>query len=86
MAETMTQAKMSMARSGCSVINRGPACRPWMVRPAMSIAVMPSPGMPRAIMGMRAPPREALFAVSEAHTPAGLPLPKVSGSLLMPLA
>ena len=82
-ADTMTQAKISMARSGCSVMNRGPACSPWMVSPAISIAVIPSPGIPRAIMGIRAPPRDALLAVSEAHTPAGFPFPKLSGSLLM---
>ena len=82
----MTQAKISMARLGCSVMNRGPAWSPWMVRPAMSMAVMPSPGIPRAIMGMSAPPNDALFATSDAHTPAGFPFPKLSGSLLMLLA
>ena len=85
-AETRTQAKMSIARSFCSTIKSGPAWRPWMVRAAMSMAVIPSPGIPRAIIGIKAPPREALFAVSLAQIPAGFPSPKVSGSLLMLLA
>ena len=54
-----------------------------MVKAAISMAVIPSPGIPRAIIGMRAPPREALFAVSLAQIPDGFPFPKVSGSLLM---
>lgn len=61
---------------------QGACLKSVMVSPAISIAVMPSPGIPRAIMGIRAPPREALLAVSEAHTPAGFPFPKLSGSLL----
>ena len=87
MADTMTQAKISMARSGWLVMNSGPACKPWMVRAEISMAVMPSPGMPRAIMGIRAPPREALLAVSLAQIPAGLPSPNgISVSLLTLLA
>ena len=82
-AETSTHAKISIAKSCCSTIKSGPAWRPWMVKAAISMAVIPSPGIPRAIIGMRAPPREALFAVSLAQTPDGLPFPKVSGSLLM---
>ncbi len=82
----MTQAKISMAKFGCSVMNRGPACSPWIVSPAISMAVIPSPGIPKAIIGINAPPRDALFATSEAHTPAGFPFPKLSGSLLILLA
>ena len=47
----------------------------------ISSAVVESPGIPSAAIGIMAPPMEALFATSGAQIPAGLPLPKESGSL-----
>ena len=43
------------------------------------MAVDPEPGIPRAIMGIRAPPVTALFAVSDAKTPSMEPFPNSSG-------
>jgi hypothetical protein len=60
--------------------NSGPGARPWIIRAPIRIAVTGSPGMPKVIMGMSAPPVTALLADSGAATPATRPVPKVSGA------
>src|SRR5690606_10913647 len=51
---------------------------PQMIIEPIMTAMTESPGMPRAIVVVREPPRVALDAVSDAATPSILPLPKVS--------
>ena len=62
-------------------MSRGPGSRPNTINALKISVVGVSPGIPRVIMGMIAPPMDALFATSAAYTPSGLPCPKVSGSL-----
>jgi hypothetical protein len=50
--------------------SRGPGCNPWMIRPPSRMEVTRSPGIPKVLMGMSAPPQTALLAVSEATTPS----------------
>lgn len=59
----------------------------WIVSAPSNKAVVESPGMPSAIMGITAPPIVALLAVSVAKMPSIVPLPYSSGCLdaLFPL-
>src|SRR3546814_6166047 len=50
-----------------------------MVNAASSTAVPPPPGMPSAKRLTMEPPSELELADSDAATPCGLPLPKLSG-------
>ena len=45
------------------------------------MAAVTSPGMPSAIMVISAPPSTALFELSGAMMPSGVPLPNSSGVL-----
>ena len=52
---------------------------PWIISALISKAQVVSPGIPRAIIGMMAPPTEALFAISGAIIPSTHPVPNFSG-------
>ena len=56
--------------------SKGPGARPWIRRAPINIAVTGSPGIPKVIIGIRAPPVTALLADSGAAMPWGDPLPK----------
>ena len=56
----------------------GPGNRPWMSRPPSSTAAVGLPGMLSVSSGTSDGPTTALFAASEAITPSGSPLPKLS--------
>ena len=62
--------------------SKGPGARPWIRRAPINIAVTGSPGIPKVIIGIRAPPVTALLADSGAAMPWGDPLPKLSGLTL----
>ena len=72
---------MPQATSGCFVKRSGPGWRPSISRAPSMTAVVPDPGMPRVIIGMRAPTLEALLAASGAARPSIAPLPNSSGCL-----
>ncbi len=65
--------------SGCSRINRGPGCTPWMRKALSSTAITTLGAMPRVSSGIIEPPVAALFAASGAATPSIIPVPKRSG-------
>ena len=69
------QPTMNQNMSGLSIISIGPGFRPWMNRAPIMMAVTASPGMPRVIIGMNAPPTAELFAVSGATSPSIAPSP-----------
>ena len=52
-----------------------------MVSAPIRSAVVESPGIPSAAIGIMEPPIAALLEHSDAHTPSGFPLPKSSGCL-----
>ena len=63
-----------------------PGCMPYMVREPIRMAVTASPGMPRVIMVVIAPPITALLAEEATARPSREPLPYSSGCLLIFLA
>ena len=69
-------------KSGLLTNSSGPGRSPQMIIPPSRIAVVGEPGIPRVIMGSMEPVDAALLPASGAATPATLPLPKLSGSLL----
>ena len=56
----------------------GPGVIPWIMSAPIRIAMAALPGMPKAMVGISAPPFIALLAVSGAITPRTSPLPKPS--------
>ena len=73
-------AKIWWTTSGWPWKSMGPGWRLWMVSAPMRTAVAASPGIPRVIMGRTSPPVLAFSPHWAAATPAGFPLPKLSGS------
>ena len=61
----------------------GPGVMPWIRSAPRRIAIEALPGMPKATVGISAPPFIALLAVSGAITPRTSPLPNPSLSLLL---
>lgn len=61
--------------------SNGPGTIPCTMKAPRRTAVAPSPGIPKVRRGIIAPPTEALFEVSEATTPSGIPVPNFSGYL-----
>ena len=53
----------------------GPGVSPWIRKAPSRIAIGGLPGIPKASVGIRAPPLAALLAVSGAMTPRTSPLP-----------
>ena len=62
-----------------SIKRVGPGFSPCIIRPPIRTADTALPGTPKVKAGMRDPPTTALFDVSEAITPSGLPVPNSSG-------
>ena len=52
-----------------------PGLRPWIIMAPSRIAIAKSPGMPKVMVGISAPPRWALLALSGAITPRMSPRP-----------
>src|SRR5579875_1943098 len=67
--------------SRCVTSMRGPGVRPRMTKAPSRMAMPELPGIPKATVGMSAPPSLAWFALSGAITPSIAPLPKASGRL-----
>ena len=59
--------------SGCSAINCGPGCTPWIIIADSRIAVAGIAGMPSTSSGIIVLPVVALLAVSGPATPAIAP-------------
>ena len=73
--------KMPYASTGSSPMNVGLGMTSWIRSAPSMIAVTMSPGMPSAIIMIKAPPAVALLADSEATTPSAIPVPNFSGVL-----
>ena len=69
------------AKSGESTNNLGPGCKPHIIKPPRSTAVVPLPGIPSAKSGPKAPAAAPLFAASDAAIPSIAPVPR--GSLFL---